>query len=154
MKKKIHILIFKSRNRIKSAVHFSNRKLKIITDIHKFRRTEIWSGTSSHFIKEIWRIFIFKKQKSLYTSKKEENFLPFYHFFVYTKPVRKKNWKYYPQFKGSDIALQANCMSYIFANINTRTWRWNIKKLTKFLKTCNNLTKKHINNIMAKITKQ
>ena len=134
MIKKIHILIFKSRNRIKSAVHFSNRKLKIITDIHKFRRTEIWSGTSSHFIKEIWRIFIFKKQKSLYTSKKEENFLPFYHFFVYTKPVRKKNWKYYPQFKGSDIALQANCMSYIFANINTRTWRWNIKKTDKIPK--------------------
>ena len=134
MKKKIHILIFKSRNRIKSAVHFSNRKLKIITDIHKFRRTEIWSGTSSHFIKEIWRIFIFKKQKSLYTSKKEEKFLPFYHFYVYTKPVRKKNWKYYPQFKGSDIALQANCMSYIFANINTRTWRWNIKKTDKIPK--------------------
>ena len=127
--------------------------MKIITDIHKFRRTEICSGTSSHFIEEIWRIFIFKKQKSLYTSKEEEKFLPFYHFFVYLKPVRKKNWKYYPQFKGSDIALQVICMSYIFANINTRTWRWSIKKLTKFLKTCNNLTT-HINNIMANITKQ
>ena len=133
MKKRIQIPIFKFRNRIKSAVHLSNRKLKMIADILEFRRKKIWSA-SSHFIKEIWRIFIFKKQKSLYTSKKEENFLPFYHFFVYTKPVRKKNWKYYPQFKGSDIALQANCMSYIFANINTRTWRWNIKKTDKIPK--------------------
>ena len=64
MKKGIQIPIFKFRNKIKSVAHSSNRKLKIITDIHELRRKKFWSGTSSHFIKEISGIFIFKKQNS------------------------------------------------------------------------------------------
>ena len=68
----------------------SNRKLKIITDIHELRRKKFWSGTSSHVIKEIWRIFVSKKQKKSHTSRKENKFLPFYQFFVDTKPVRTK----------------------------------------------------------------
>ena len=75
---------------IKSAIHSSNRKLKIITDIHELRRKKFWSGRSSHVIKEIWRVFVFKKQKSLTHQGKKKNFLPFYHFFVYTKPARTK----------------------------------------------------------------
>ena len=53
MKKWIQIPIFKFRSRIKSAVHLSNRKLKIITDSYELRRKNFRSGTSSHFIKEI-----------------------------------------------------------------------------------------------------
>ena len=37
MKKRIQIPIFKFRNKIKSVAHSSNRKLKIITDIHELR---------------------------------------------------------------------------------------------------------------------
>ena len=90
MKIWIQIPIFKFRNRIKGAVHLSNQKLKIITDIHELRRKKFWSGTSSHVIKEIWRIFVSKKQKKSHTSRKENKFLPFYQFFVDTKPVRTK----------------------------------------------------------------
>ena len=47
----------KFRNKMKSAVHSSIRKLKIIEDVHELRRKKFWSGTRSHVIKEIWRIF-------------------------------------------------------------------------------------------------
>ena len=44
--------------------------------------------------------FLYSRNKKSYTLRKEEIFLPFYHSFVYTKPVRtKSNWKYYLQFK-------------------------------------------------------
>ena len=35
--------------------------------------------------------FLFLRRKKSYTSRKEEQFLPFYHFSVYTKPVRTNN---------------------------------------------------------------
>ena len=38
MKKRTQITIFKFRNRIKSAAHSNNQKLKLITDIHELRR--------------------------------------------------------------------------------------------------------------------
>ena len=34
--------------------------------------------------------FLLLRKKKAYTSRKEEKFSPFYHFFVYTKPVRTK----------------------------------------------------------------
>ena len=34
--------------------------------------------------------FSFLRDKRVYTSRKEKEFSPFYHFFVYTKPVRTK----------------------------------------------------------------
>ena len=46
---------------------------------------------------------------------REEDFLPSYHFFVYTKPVRTK--KQLEILSISDITLQANCMSYVFVLI-------------------------------------
>ena len=57
----------------------------------KLRRKKFWSGTSSHVIKKIWRIFVFKKQKS-HAYQEKKIFFTFYHFFVYTKPVRTKKW--------------------------------------------------------------
>ena len=58
----------------------SNRKLKIITDIHELRRKKFWSGTSSHVIKEIWRILVFKRQKSHTLQEKKIYFCLFITF--------------------------------------------------------------------------
>ena len=70
----IQIPIFKFRSRIKSAVQASNEKMMIITDIYDLRRKKFWSGTRLHIIKEIWRVFIFKKHKShTYQEKKTKN---------------------------------------------------------------------------------
>ena len=71
-------------------VYLSDRKLKIITDIHELRHKKFWSGTSSHVIKEIWRIFVFKKEKSHTFQEKKKNFYLFITFFVYTRPLTTK----------------------------------------------------------------
>ena len=60
MKKWTQIPTFRFRDRIKSVRLWSNQNLKIITGIHELRRKKSWSGTSSHVIKKIWRIFVFQ----------------------------------------------------------------------------------------------
>ena len=90
MKIWIQIPIFKFRNRIKSAVYLSNRKLKIITDIHELRRKKFWSGTSFHVIKEIWRIFVFKKQKSHTLQEKKKNFFTFLSLSCLHQTIKNK----------------------------------------------------------------
>ena len=89
MKRRIQIPIFKFRTRIKSVVHSSNRNLKIMTDIHELRRKNPDLVQVLTLLKK-FEEFLFLRNKKSYTSKKEEEFLPFYHFFVYTKPIRTK----------------------------------------------------------------
>ena len=149
-------LYLKFRNRIKSDVHSSNRKLKTITDIHELRRRKSWSGTSSHIIKEIWRIFVFKKQKSHTHQEKKNNFYLFITFFFHQTSKNKKITGNIIHDSSEVILLWRRTVWVISLPTLTLTEREDKmkNKLTKFLKTCNKLTKIHINNIMAKNTKQ
>ena len=86
MKTWIQISVSKFRNRVKSAVHSSSQKLKILTDIHELTRKNFWSDRS--FQKS--EVFLYLRNKKPYKSRKEEKVLLFYYFFVHTNPVRTK----------------------------------------------------------------
>ena len=60
-----------------------------MTDIHELRRKNPDLVQVLTLLKK-FEEFLFLRNKKSYTSKKEEEFLPFYHFFVYTKPIRTK----------------------------------------------------------------
>ena len=85
------IPMFMFRNKIKSVFDSSNRKLKIIADIHKLKRKKSWPGTSSHVIKEIWRIFVSKKQKKItHIKKRRKNFTFLSVFCLHQTSKNKK----------------------------------------------------------------
>ena len=96
---------------------------------------KFWSGTSCHVIKEIWRNFVFKKQKSHTLQGKKKSFYLFITFFFTPNQEEQKsvsikllNWKYYPQFKSSGNTLQVSCMSDVFLNVKINTnWTWKEK---------------------------
>ena len=70
-----------------------------------------------------YKSFLFLSNKRVIHIKKRRIIVTFLSLFWFTsnQSEQKNNWKYYLQFKSSDITLQANCTSYIFVNINIRT---------------------------------
>ena len=71
-------------------------------------------------LKKFEEFLYLRNKKVLHIKEKRKIFYLFITFsFTPNQQEQKSNWKYYPQFKESDITFGVNCISYIFVKINT-----------------------------------
>ena len=113
--------LYSSLEAIKSTVYSSNQKLKTIPDIHELRCKKSWSGTCSHVVKEIWRIFVFKKQKSQTLQEKKNIFLTFLSLFGLHQTSKNKKVTGNIINNSSEVVLLCRQTVWVIS-LSTLTW--------------------------------